>query len=81
MDVRQAALVELENWKHLDVYLEVEDNGQACVSTRWAVTEKYKDGEKVVKARLVAKGFEETDLKDIRKDLPTCGKDSLKGCA
>ena len=47
-----------------------------CVSTRWVVTEKYEDGEKVVKARLVARGFEETDLKDIRKDSPTCGKDS-----
>ena len=43
-------LVELENWKHLDVYSEVEDNGQVCVCTRWVVTEKYKDGEKVVKA-------------------------------
>ena len=31
----------------------------------------------MVKARL-ARGFEETDLKDIRKDSPTCGKDSLR---
>ena len=30
----------------------------------------------MVKARLVARGFEETDLKDNRKDSPTCGKDS-----
>ena len=50
VDVRQAMLVELENWKHLGVYSEVEDNGQVCVSTRWVVTETYKDGEKVVKA-------------------------------
>ena len=28
VDVRQAMLVELENWKHRDVYSEVEDNGQ-----------------------------------------------------
>ena len=34
VDVRQAMVVELENWKHLDVYSEVEDNGQVCVSTR-----------------------------------------------
>ena len=34
----------------------------------------------MVKARIVAKGFEETDLKDIRKDSPTCGKDSLRLC-
>ena len=80
VDVRQAMPVELENWKHLDVYSEVEDNGQVCVSTRWVVTEKCKDGEKVVKARLVARGFEELDLKDIRKDSPTCGKDSLRLC-
>ena len=80
VDVRQAILVELENWKHLGVYSEAEDNGQVCVSTRWVVTEKNKDGEKVVKARFVARGFEETDLKDIRKDSPTCGKDTLRLC-
>ena len=80
VDVQQAMLVELENWKHLNVYSEVEDNGQVCVSTRWVVIEKYKDGEKVVKAQLVARGFEETDLKDVRKDSPTCGKDR-KDCA
>ena len=34
----------------------------------------------MVKARLVARGFEETNLKDIRKDSPTCGKDSLRLC-
>ena len=73
-------LVELENWKHLDVYSEVEDKEQVCVSTRWVVTEKYKDGEKMAKARLVARGIEETDLRDIRKDSPTCGKDSLRLC-
>ena len=32
----------------------------------------------MVKAGLVAREFEETDLKDIRKDSPTCGKDSLR---
>ena len=42
VDIRQAMLVELENWKHLDVYSEVEDNGQVCVSTRWVVTESIK---------------------------------------
>ena len=34
----------------------------------------------MVNARLVARGFEETDLKNIRKDSPTCGKDSLRLC-
>ena len=46
--------------------------------SRWVITEKYKEGEKFVKARLVARGFEEDQINDIRKDSPTCGKDSLR---
>ena len=46
VNIRQAMLAELENWKHLDVYSEAEDNGQVHVSTMWVVIEKYKDGRK-----------------------------------
>ena len=31
VDVRQAILAKLENWKHLDVYSEVEDDGQTSI--------------------------------------------------
>jgi hypothetical protein len=48
---------ELESWKDLDVYVEEKDVGQQCISTRWVITEKYKEGARVVKARLVARGF------------------------
>ena len=33
-----------------------------------------------MKARLVARGFEEAEINEIRKDSPTCGKDSLRLC-
>ena len=78
LETRQAMAKELESWKDLGVYVEEEDVGQQCISTRWVITEKYKEGSRVVKARLVARGFEERNLNDIRKDSPTCGKDSLR---
>ena len=42
------------------------------MSTRWVLTEKMKDGQKILKARLVARGFEEE-----RADSPTANKESL----
>ena len=78
VEVKQAMTVELENWRHHSVFAEVEDKGQSAISSRWVITEKYKEGEKFVKARLVARGFEEDQINDIRKDSPTCGKDSLR---
>ncbi len=80
VEVKQAMALELENWRHHHVFTEVEDEGQAAVSCRWVITEKYKEGERFVKARLVARGFEEAEINDIRKDSPTCGKDSLRLC-
>ena len=80
IEVKQAMALEMENWKHHDVYKEVEDEGQPGVSCRWVITEKYKEGERYIKARLVARGFEEVEMEKIRKDSPTCGKDSLRLC-
>ena len=80
VEVKQAMALEMENWKHHDVYNEVEDEGQQGVSCRWVITEKYKEGERCIKARLVARGFEEAEMEKIRKDSPTCGKDSLRLC-
>ena len=78
VDVLQAMTDELDKWKDMDVYEAVHDEGQSCISTRWVITEKYKEGKKVVKARLVARGFEENNLSSLRKDSPTCGKDCLR---
>ena len=78
VDVLQALTDELDKWKDMDVYEAVHDEGQSCISTRWVITEKYKEGKKVVKARLVARGFEENNLSSLRKDSPTCGKDCWK---
>ena len=80
VEVKQAMALEMDNWKHHDVFEEVDDEGQPGVSCRWVITEKYKEGERKIKARLVARGFEEAEMDKIRKDSPTCGKDSLRLC-
>ena len=61
----------------MNVFQEVENTGQALMSTRWICTEKIKGGALTCKARLVARGFEE-DSTMLKKESPTCGKDSLR---
>ncbi|CAG2217017.1 unnamed protein product [Mytilus edulis] len=39
-DITEAKEAEMDNWRKHDVYEEVEDNGQNCISTRWAYTLK-----------------------------------------
>ena len=78
VDFCDARKAELENWKRHNVYQEVEDIGQSCVSTRWVYTIKEVDSEIHRKARLVAKGFEEDCLDEIQKNSPTCDKQSLR---
>ena len=73
----EARKKELDNWKSMDVYEEVEDNNQKAISVRWVYKEKLTDEGTLQKARLVAKGFQE-DKDDIGNDSPTCGKDSLR---
>ena len=68
---------EINNWIENDVFTEEEDNGQDCISVRWVVTEKFKQGKLITKARLVARGFEENTL-SIRKDSPTCSKEAVR---
>lgn len=76
--VGQAKLREMSNWTANDVFQEVDDLGQRCISLRWIITEKFKDGNPLIKARLVARGFEEKLGNEFRKDSPTCTKDSLR---
>ena len=76
-EIHEAKEKEMNNWRTNKVFSEVEDTGQEAISTRWVITEKMKDGNGVVKARLVARGFEE-EKEDIRKDSPTCTKESVR---
>ncbi len=69
---------ELENWRRNDVFREIDDEGQRCISTRWVCTLKGTPEQIVPKARLVARGFEEKGNDEIPKDSPTCTKESLK---
>ena len=63
---------ELQKLLDFDVYTEVDDKGQDCISTTWVVT---KNGEQV-KARLVARGFEEVE--EVEKDSPTVAKSTMR---
>ena len=42
IEVKQPKAVDLDNGKDLEVYEEVQKQGQRFVTTTWAVTEKYK---------------------------------------
>ena len=55
-----------------DVYEEVPNNGQECISTRWVMTFKGKG----VKARLVARGFQERY--PVPSDSPTAAKTAFR---
>ena len=76
-EVIDAKEKEIMNLTENDVFEEVDDAGQTCISCRWVITSKEKDGGKVVKARLVARGFEEKS-NDARTDSPTRSRQSLR---
>ena len=75
-EILDAKMKELDNWKINDVYNEVPDQHQKCISSRWVLTEKNENNKRQIKARLVAKGYEE----DLRKvvDSPTCTKEAFR---
>ena len=74
--VFNAKRAELNNWKAFNVIEEVVDVHQPKISTRWVVTEKLLNFNKVIKARLVVRGFEEEG--DMQRDSPTAAKDTLR---
>ena len=77
-EILNAKIKELDNLKSHNAMIEIDDQGQDAIDSRWIVTEKYKDGVRVVKARLVAKGFQEKCNYDLRKDSPTILKVNLR---
>ena len=69
---------ELASWREHDVYEEISDTGQHCITTRWVLKEKQKPNQEVfIKARLCARGFEE-DTSEIRSDSPTASKETIR---
>ena len=72
IDCLEAKHAELERLKEFDVYEEVSDTGQYCISTKWVIVQK---GPKV-KARLVARGFEEDLASAV--DSPTISKPCVR---
>ena len=72
-----AKLCELEQWRIKDVYNEVPDKGQNCISLRWVLKPKIVDGIEIIKARLCARGFEE-DQSSFRTDSPTCSREGIR---
>ena len=72
----KAKQVELQNWKDMEVYEEIKDQGQKAISTRWVITEKICEGQKGAKARLVARGFEDED--QLPSDSATAAKSTLR---
>ncbi|GAB1599883.1 hypothetical protein Ahia01_000265800 [Argonauta hians] len=78
-EVLEAKMKEIENLKSHNIFTEVqqaEKGEERAIGSRWVITEKFKDGEKIIKARLVAKGFQENS--DLKKDSPTCLKENLR---
>ena len=75
-DYEEAKEKELQNWKNMNVYEEVDNEEQDFISVRWVYSEKDVDGKKVSKARLVARGYEE--ILETPKDSPTANKESSR---
>lgn len=69
---------EIMSWYKNNVFEEVNDVGQKCVSTRWVCSLKETPNGIVPKARLVARGFEELNIHELQKDSPTCASESVR---
>ena len=72
----QAKQVELQNWKYVEVYEEMEVQGQKVISTRWVITKKICEAQKGAKAHLIVHGFEDED--QVPSDSPAAAKSTLR---
>ena len=75
-EVIDAKKREIENMEIHWVYESVPDIGQKCISTRWVITEKFKDKKKIMKAYRVAHGYEE-DSHNMKTDSPICSHEAM----
>ena len=58
------------------VYECVTDIGRKCISTRWVITEKFKDKRKIMKAYFVVCGCKEESHK-LKTVFPTCSCEAM----
>ena len=77
-EVKVEKKAEIKNLQDYETFIEVKDEGQARVGSRWVLTKKEKhDSQKIkVKAGLVTRGFQET-LKP-QSDSPMAPKELFK---
>ena len=77
-EVKVAKKAEVKNLQDYETFIEVKDEGQTRVGSRWVITEKEQhDGQKTkFKARLVVQGFQES-LK-LQSDSHMAAKESFK---
>ena len=76
-EFHEAKLQELHKWKLFNVYEEVNNDGQKCLSGRWVFSRKQDgDGNEQLKARFVVRGFQEKV--DIQSDSPTGSKECMR---
>ena len=74
VDFGDAKKQELKTWRDLDVFTEVDEQGQSTISSRWVLTEK--EGRK--KARMVTRGFEDDEIDTVDKQSTTCSKEAFR---
>ena len=71
-----AKLKELQSWKEHGVYVEKDDDGSKCITTKWVLKDKIINNLPSTKARLCIRGFEEEA--NLRRDSPTAMKESVR---
>ena len=76
-EVVEAKGKELDKLKENDVFEVVPYINQPTISSRWVMSESFKEGKKRAKARIVARGYEE-NTSNLRNDSPTCGSECLR---
>ena len=72
----KAKLTELEQWKSRQVYKEVEDTGQECISLCRVIKSKIINKKSGIKARLSARGFKEEQ--NDRTNSPICSREGMR---
>ena len=69
----------MQSFVDTETYVEVDDEGQEAISTRWVYTYKsLPDGGFKPKARLVARGFEDREISQLDTSSPTCTKANFR---